>query len=92
METFAGITLLAIFIEGLITYLFGKQEGLEPSRPWIKYVALTFGVLLAIAYQVDLLAMAGLTAAVPYVGFIVSGLIIGRGSNYLNDVIKYVQT
>lgn len=84
MEVIAGILLLAAFVEGLVEYLFAKQNG---SQPVLKYVALGLGVVLAIAYNVDILAMAGLVSPIPLVGNVVSGIIIGRGSNYVNDVV-----
>jgi len=84
MEIAAGIFFLAFFVEGLVEYLFAKDN---VSQPVLKYIALALGVGLAIAYKVDLLAMVGLTSVVPLVGNIVSGIIIGRGSNYVNDVI-----
>lgn len=85
MEIVAGIFLLAFFVEGLVEYLFGKENG---SQPALKYVALALGVGLAIAYNVDILAMAGLVSPVPLIGNIVSGIIIGRGSNYVNDFVS----
>ena len=85
MQALAGIILLAVIVEGVITYLFGKSE--NDSREWIKYLSLAFGVAIAIAYQVNIPAMAGLETPFPYVGYIVSGLVIGRGSNYLNDIL-----
>lgn len=88
MEAITGIFLLATIIEGLITYLFGKSEDGAEERAYLKYVSLVLGIGAAIAYQVDLLAMVGLVSAVPFVGYIISGLVIGRGSNYLNDIIS----
>lgn len=91
MEAIVGIFLLATIIEGLIAYLFGKREDYEPTRPYLKYVSLALGIGAAIAYKVDLLAMVGLVSVVPFVGYIVSGLVIGRGSNYLNDIISLIR-
>lgn len=79
-----GILLLAFFVEGLIEYLFGKDN---ETQPILKYVALLIGVLLAVAYNVDILAMVGLHSIVPLIGNVVSGVIIGRGSNYVNDFV-----
>ena len=87
MEIVAGALLLATFVEGLINYLFGVNEG-EYKRHWIRYIALVAGIALAIAYQLDILSLTGLVAIHPMIGYIVSGLIIGRGSNYLNDFVS----
>lgn len=75
---------MATFVEGLIEYLFSKDE---VSQPVLRYMALAFGVVLAIAYNVDILAAMGMTSIVPLVGNVVSGIVIGRGSNYVNDLV-----
>lgn len=91
MNNLIGILLLATFVEGSITYVFGKTTQEMPPRPWLKYVSLMLGVALSVAYQVDLLAMAGMLSIFPFIGNIVSGIIIGRGSNYLNDFITLIK-
>lgn len=88
MENILGILFLATFTEGLIEYLFAK-DGV--SQPILKYVGLAIGVCLAVAYQIDLLAMVGLHTALPLVSYIVSGIVIGRGSNYVNDVVSMLR-
>lgn len=85
METLVGILFLATLIEGFVTYLFGKSAEGE-TRPWIRYVALALGVAAAIAYKIDIPAMIGLVSSYSLVGYVVSGLVIGRGSNYVNDI------
>lgn len=80
-----GITFLAVFLEGTITYIASATGEKDKPRPWVKYVALAAGVGLAIGYKIDLPAQLGLASAVPFLGYIVSGIVIGRGSNYLND-------
>jgi hypothetical protein len=41
-----------------------------------------------VLYDADLLATLGYVALVPYVGAALTGLMIGRGSNYVNDLIS----
>lgn len=86
-----GIVLLSTLVEGLITYLFGKTSEEMPPRPWLKYVSLAFGVALAVAYKIDIPSMTGLSSGLPVVGYVVSGLIIGRGANYLNDIFALIK-
>lgn len=88
MEALAGIFLLSTLVEGVISYLFGTPKEGEPPRNYLKLVSLGLGVAACIAYQVDIPAMAGLVSPFPFVSFVVSGLIIGRGSNYLNDIVS----
>lgn len=81
--------LLATLIEGLITYLFGEQ--LPYSRPALRYISLALGIIASIAYKVDIPAMVGLSSGYAFVSYIVSGLILGRGANYLNDIMGLIQ-
>ena len=84
MENIIGIFILATLVEGFTEYAFGKWEKI---KPYLLYVALVLGVGAAIAYKVDILARFDLHTNA-YVAYVISGLIIGRGSNYLNDIIS----
>jgi len=88
MDNILGIIFLATFTEGIIEYLFSDETR---AQPYLKYLALLTGVGLAVAYNVDLLALVGLTTTVPLVSNVVSGVMIGRGSNYINDVLSAVR-
>lgn len=90
MENILGILFLATFIEGLITYIFGESSE-QSTRPWVRYVSLVLGVGAAIAYRIDIPAAAGLVGIYPIVGYVVSGLVIGRGANYVNDIVALVR-
>lgn len=83
-----GVMFLAVFLEGTLTYAFGKKGTEAEPRKWVSYVALVAGVGLAIGYKVNIPATVGITSQVPLLDFIVSGIIIGRGSNYLNDILS----
>lgn len=76
-----------MLVEGTITHLFGESTE-ENQKQWLRYVALAFGVVVSFAYQIDILADLGVTATAPWVGYITTGLIIGRGSNYVNDFVS----
>ena len=81
---FLTFVIAAVFIEGFIEYTF-KNVG---SGSWVKFVALGVGILFAIVYKLDLMATFGLIGVSPYVGYVVTGIIIGRGSNYVNDFMS----
>jgi len=85
MNDLLGILFLATLLEGFITYLFGEGQG--EQRNYLKYVSLAFGIIVAVAYKIDIPAMVGLISPYPFVSFILSGLVLGRGSNYVNDLI-----
>lgn len=79
---FFGILVLAVLVEGILEYL-----GTPIPAQYKPYAAAVLGVVVCIAYGADLPAAFGLPP-VPYVGSVVTGLVIGRGSNYINDLIS----
>lgn len=80
---FVNFLLFAVFTEGFVDYLF---EGGKFDK-YKKYVALAMGIALAVAYDLDLVeTIIGIEPAVPYLGQVITGTIIGRGSNYLSDL------
>ena len=89
METAAtvlGVVLfLAFFVQSTVEYVFGTW--LDKNN--IRYVALAAGVLAAVAFNVDLLAAYfNLDSIIPYAGHVATGIIIGQGSSYVNDLAK----
>lgn len=99
--------LLSWLVESLTEFVFGKAveyySSLERYRPLLAYVALVFGVGLAVYYRVDMIALtvavveetgvdvSGFTLQPGPVGYVLSGLAIGRGANYFNDLISRIR-
>lgn len=54
--------------------------------------ALVVGLLVALGTQADLFELVGLPFVIPYVGMILTGILISRGANYLHDIIKRLNT
>lgn len=88
IESITSVFILAVLVEGIVEYFIASED---KKQPWLKYVAAAIGVLVCVIYKADLLAGLGLITPIPYVGSIVTGIIIGRGSNYLNDFISKVR-
>ena len=74
------IFLLSTLVEGIVEYAGDKAPAAIKQ-----YVAAAVAIALCVAYNADLLAVLGLASPYPYVGAIATGLILGRGSNYLHD-------
>ena len=87
--TLAIIFILAITVEALIEY--GKLI-FTAKINWKQIVAIILAVILAVAANVDLYKLLGVTFIVPYVGTILTGIMFSRGANYLADFIKLTQT
>lgn len=89
MTEFFGIILTAIVVEGIITYV--KEWFVDNKVAWQQIVAVLLGVLVAIGYSTDLFALFGLTSTIPYLGQVLTGILIARGSNYIFDLLKQIQ-
>lgn len=79
----ASLLVLAVFVEGTVEYFFSALRS-----DLLKYVALVIGVAVCVVFNLDLFGAFGLQASVPFVGAIMTGIIVGRGSNYVNDFVS----
>lgn len=83
---FMPIILMAVIVEGLITYL---QHIVKRHRlHWQMILSIAIGIFCSVSYDLDLFSLLGLESDIPYVGSVLTGILISRGSNYLFDLIK----
>ena len=85
MEWFCVIA-FAIIVEGIVEYIKLASVRFAESA-FVIPVTIVLGVAVCILYGCDILAVMGLNAAVPYVGNVLTGVIVARGSNYAYDLI-----
>lgn len=93
---FFVIVLMAFMVESLCEAVFGtlaeKVPALTPFSWVIMYLAMGIGVVGAFIYQFDILSLLGsyleLSIQITWFGIVLTGLAIGRGSNYLHDLVK----
>lgn len=85
-----AIIFLSIVIEAVITY--ARALVVDRKFQWQIAAAMALGVVCALAFGVDLFAVAGIPAAVPYVGQALTGVLLSRGSNYVFDLIGQLTT
>jgi len=52
--------------------------------------ALIIGLILALGTGLDLMTMIGVPMKVPYVGMILTGLLISRGANFVHDILASI--
>ena len=48
--------------------------------------ALFLAILISILAKVDVFAMVGITLAFPMVSYILTGIVVSRGANFVNDL------
>ncbi len=94
MEGIVLILVMAIVVEALIEYAktIGKafiNGGWKTAVTQLAAIAL--GVLLCFMVGGDLFAVVGIVFVWPWLGNILTGIIISRGANYVSDFIKRIQ-
>lgn len=89
MEMFFAIILMAVVVEGVVTYV--KEWFVNKTVAWQQIFAVVLGVLVAVGYDADLFALFGLASNIPFLGCVLTGVLIARGSNYIFDLIKQIQ-
>lgn len=84
MEKLLAVVFMAIVVEGLIEYV---KLGIQKSICIEIVAAMVLGIAVAFLYDLDVFAALGIMARFDYVGNIMTGLVISRGSNYVFDLI-----
>ena len=83
-KTFEIMT-FAILIEGIITYT--NQFLIQENFCWQMALSLALGILVAVAYKLDLPSYFNLESDIPYIGCVLTGFLLSRGSNYVFDLL-----
>ncbi len=81
-----AILIMAVLIEAVISYI--KTFALDKKICWQVIVSVIFSILICIAYNLDIPAAVGIIGGVKFVGNIITGILVSRGSNYIYDIIK----
>lgn len=84
----ASIMPLAIIIEATITYI--NQFLVNGEFCWEMLLSIVLGVLISIAYEIDIPKYLNLHSRIPYLSNILTGILISRGSNYIYDLITKI--
>ena len=79
---------LAILTESIITYF--KEFFVSGNFSFSMLFSIILGVLIAVCYKLDLLEFINLKSSIPYIGSILTGILISRGSNYLYNILKSI--
>lgn len=86
----AKILIMSVFVEALITY--AKEMFVNKKLVWQMLASALLGIFIAIAFDIDLPKLFELESTIPFVGNVITGIIISRGSNYVADIIKKAQS
>lgn len=87
MELIVTLAVLTEVITEAIKPALAPAETFLTKYPVILYLSLLVGVALAAIARADLLAVLEITAAPNPAGYVLTGLIIGRGANFVHDAL-----
>ena len=87
---FFGFMATEGFVEYFLGTLFERITKLTPFAWLLMYVSLAGGLFLSYAFQLDAVFLVfGITSAtMPWLGVFLTGVVIGRGANFVADVWK----
>lgn len=89
MDVIGIVFVLALTVEALVEY--SKLIFVERTINWKQIVALVLGVTVAVLADVDIYEWVGVAFSFHYVGCVLTGIMLSRGSNWLADFIKRIQ-
>ena len=77
---------MAMLVEGITTYI--KSVTVDNCFTIGMSLSIIISIIISICYDIDIPKQLGISSKMAYVGNIISGLLIARGSNYLYDFIS----
>jgi len=84
-EIIFAVLFFAILIEGTVEYV---KLAIQKSFYWEIIVSFVVSCVCTIGYKLDFVeALIGIEPGIPYLGNIISGLVVSRGSNYVFDLV-----
>lgn len=91
MQDLLTIVIFGILIEAIVGY--ASELSIDKKIDWKKILALILGVLISIIYKLDFLSILGIKGVGDFliINFIITGIIISRGSNYIFDIFKMIK-
>jgi hypothetical protein len=84
-----------VFLAFLVETIWEIVKRVIPAKikipDWLDVVgSMTVGLLLAFGAKADLVALLGFQLSIPYLGIIITGLAMSRGSNFMHDLFGSV--
>lgn len=85
-NTYLAPIFMAMLVEGITTYI--KSVTVDNCFTIGMSLSIIISIIISICYDIDIPKQLGISSKMAYVGNIISGLLIARGSNYLYDFIS----
>lgn len=87
-KKFIELTSFAILIEGIITYI--NHFLVREDFCWEMVFSISLGIIVALAYNLDLPEYFNIKSRIPFLGCVLTGILISRGSNYTFDLLSKI--
>lgn len=88
MEGIQAVIILAFLVEAIYTNLRMMWD--SNKFDWNKLGALLVAVIVSVFAGVDVFPAVGINMIVPYIGSVLTGILISRGANVIFDVLKKI--
>lgn len=83
---YAQLVVVAILVEAIWENL--KMIWQEGKFNWNMVGSLVIGIGLCVLTGVDIFPVVGLSLTIPYIGSVLTGIIVSRGANFVHDLIS----
>lgn len=90
MQLSATIVLLAIVVEQVTNIIKSVIPAVHDE--WSQVAAILVGIVLCASARVGMLAELNVPIAYPVVDYVITGLLISRGSNLIHDLFQGVNS
>lgn len=83
---FAQLVVIAILVEAIWenTKMIWKDKKVNVNM----LGALILGILVCVLAKADVFAMVGINLSIQLIGYVLTGVIVSRGANFVNDLFK----
>ena len=78
----------SVIVEGIISYT--NQFFIDGNFSIKMLISIILGITIAISYGLDIPSHFNFKSKIPFIGNIVTGILIARGSNYIFDLLKNI--
>lgn len=83
-----SVITFSMLIESIITY--AKNIFINSEIHWEMIISMIIGIIISLAYDLDLTSYFASSPKRPIIGYILTGVLISRGSNYLYDILGQI--
>jgi hypothetical protein len=84
MSELAVIFVFAVLVEAIINITLSEV----PVWGWVKKVAAyVVGIAVCVIWKIGVISLLGIGGGIPLADYVITGVVISRGSNYLHDLV-----